>query len=107
MATAPKAFMRDAEAEDQAASLVSQVVANLQVAARLARAGRDSESLESPNLQQLATTLKLASGTLVFRNKNNLARPEKKARARADAVLSAASAIQRNWVRTVCPGCPG
>ena len=44
VATAPKAFMRDDEVEDQApaASLVSQVVPNLHVAAPLAHAGRDS-----------------------------------------------------------------
>ncbi len=44
VATAPKAFMRDAEVEDQApaASLVSQVVAKLDVAAQLARACQDS-----------------------------------------------------------------
>ena len=44
VATAPKAFLRDAEVEDQApaASLVSQVVAKLDVAAQLARACQDS-----------------------------------------------------------------
>jgi hypothetical protein len=42
--TDPREFMRDAEVEDQtpAASLVSQVVAKLHVAAQLARACRDS-----------------------------------------------------------------
>jgi len=44
ISTAPKSFMRDAEVEDQApaASLVSQVVAKYNVAAPLARAGRDT-----------------------------------------------------------------
>ena len=42
VASTPITFMRDAEVEDQAsaASLVSQVVPNLHVAALLARAGR-------------------------------------------------------------------
>jgi hypothetical protein len=47
-------FMGDAEVEDQApaASLVSQVVPNLHVAASLARAGRESESSKK-KIQQL------------------------------------------------------
>ena len=44
MAATPRTFMRDAEVEDQApaASLVSQVVKNIHVAAPLAHAYRDS-----------------------------------------------------------------
>jgi hypothetical protein len=39
MANAPKAFMRDAEVEDQAASLVAEVILDLHVAAPFACAG--------------------------------------------------------------------
>jgi len=72
VAATPTTLMRDAEVEDQtpAASLVSQVVPNLHVAAPLACAGRDPDSSEicnsdacvslrhriPPNLQKQATT---------------------------------------------------
>jgi hypothetical protein len=63
VAATPTPFTGDAELEDQAraASLASQGVPNLHVAAPLARAGRDSESSE------MATTLMLAP-KLFFEN---------------------------------------
>ena len=91
VAATPTTLMRDAEVEDQApaASLVSQVVPNLHVAAPLACAGRDPDSSEicnnsdacvslrhrtPPNLQKQATTSaekkKIFSRNFVFEKKS-------------------------------------